>query len=106
MQMRIPLGHLKEVDEMARRVLVANDDPTALRLIGYSLQQEGYDVLTASNGLDGLSQVRQLRPDLVVLDIMMPDLDGFEVCRRLRSDPVTRRALVSRDVCVADIQLL
>ena len=76
---------------MAKRVLVVDDDPTALRLIGYSLQQEGYDVLTASNGLDGLSQARQLRPDMVILDIMMPDLDGFEVCRRLRSDPATRR---------------
>ena len=76
---------------MAKRVLVVDDDPTALRLIGYSLQQEGYDVLTAGNGLDGLSQARQLHPDLVILDIMMPDLDGFEVCRRLRSDPATRR---------------
>jgi len=76
---------------MAKRILVVDDDPTALRLIGYSLQQEGYDVLTAASGLDGLAQARQLHPDLVVLDIMMPDLDGFEVCRRLRADPVTRR---------------
>lgn len=76
---------------MAKRILVVDDDPTALRLIGYSLQQEGYDVLTAANGLDGLAQVRQLHPDLVILDIMMPDLDGFEVCRRLRADPATRR---------------
>ncbi|GAB4413095.1 MAG: response regulator [Anaerolineales bacterium] len=76
---------------MAKRILVVDDDPTALRLIGYSLQQEGYDVLTAANGLDGLTQARQLHPDLVILDIMMPDLDGFEVCRRLRADPATRR---------------
>lgn len=76
---------------MAKRILVVDDDPTALRLIGYSLQQEGYDVLTAANGLDGLAQARQLHPDVVILDIMMPDLDGFEVCRRLRADPATRR---------------
>lgn len=76
---------------MAKRILVVDDDPTALRLIGYSLQQEGYDVLTAANGLDGLTQARQLHPDLIILDIMMPDLDGFEVCRRLRADPATRR---------------
>lgn len=76
---------------MAKRILVVDDDPTALRLIGYSLQQEGYDVLTAANGLDGLTQARQLHPDLVILDIMMADLDGFEVCRRLRADPATRR---------------
>lgn len=76
---------------MAKRILVVDDDPTALRLIGYSLQQEGYDVLTAANGLDGLAQARQLHPDLIILDIMMPDLDGFEVCRRLRADPATRR---------------
>lgn len=76
---------------MAKRILVVDDDPTALRLIGYSLQQEGYDVITASSGSDGLSQARKLGPDLVVLDIMMPDLDGFEVCRRLRADPATSR---------------
>lgn len=76
---------------MAKRILVVDDDPTALRLIGYSLQQEGYDVVTATGGQDGLSQARQQVPDLVVLDVMMPDLDGFEVCRRLRADPATSR---------------
>jgi DNA-binding response OmpR family regulator len=76
---------------MASRILVVDDDPNALRLIGYSLQQEGYEVLTASNGLDGLALVKQQHPDLVVLDVMMPDVDGFEVCRRLRDDPATRQ---------------
>jgi CheY-like chemotaxis protein/MinD-like ATPase involved in chromosome partitioning or flagellar assembly len=76
---------------MAKRILVVDDDSTALRLIGYSLQQEGYDVVTASNGSDGLSQARKQGPDLIVLDVMMPDLDGFEVCRRLRADPATSR---------------
>ncbi len=76
---------------MARRILVVDDDPTALRLIGYSLQQEGYDVLTATSGLDGLRQAREKAPDLIVLDVMMPDLDGFDVCRRLRADPATSR---------------
>jgi len=74
---------------MARRVLVIDDDPTALRLISYTLEQEGYDVTTASNGRMGLSQARELRPDVIILDVMMPDLDGFEVSRQLRADPLT-----------------
>jgi len=74
---------------MAKRVLVVDDDPTALRLISYTLEQEGYDVTTASNGRMGLSQARAVRPDVIILDVMMPDVDGFEVSRQLRADPLT-----------------
>ena len=66
------------------KILVVDDDPAGQRLIKYMLTPEGYEVLTASNGILGLQMATQQFPDLVILDIMLPGLDGFEVCRRLR----------------------
>ena len=74
---------------MKKRVLLIEDDPSSIRLVSYTLEQEGYEVLTAMNGLDGLKKVREEAPDLLVLDVMLPGLDGFEVCRRLRADEQT-----------------
>ncbi|MBN2076776.1 MAG: response regulator [Dehalococcoidales bacterium] len=65
-------------------ILVVDDDPAGQRLIKYMLSPEGYEVLTASNGILGLQMATQQSPDLVILDVMLPGLDGFEVCRRLR----------------------
>jgi DNA-binding response OmpR family regulator len=67
-------------------ILVIDDEPYALRAMSYLLTREGYDVITASNGQEGLDKVRELRPPLVFLDIMMPQLDGYEVCQRIRAD--------------------
>jgi len=74
---------------MNKRILVIEDDPASLRLVGYSLQHEGYQVLTAPNGLEGLRKARNEEPDLIVLDVMLPGIDGFEICHRLRTDPKT-----------------
>jgi len=76
---------------MAKRILIIDDDPIALELIEYALQQEGYETITAPNGVEGLAKVRDEKPDLVVLDVMLPGLDGFEVCHRLRAEPETAR---------------
>jgi DNA-binding response OmpR family regulator len=72
---------------MAERILIIEDDPIALELIEYTLQQEGYETLTAPNGVEGLVKAREEKPDLIVLDVMLPGLDGFEVCHRLRAEP-------------------
>jgi len=72
-----------------KKILVIEDDPSALRLIEHTLRQEGYQVLIATNGLDGLKKVKREEPDLIVLDILLPGVDGFEVCHRLRADPRT-----------------
>ena len=66
------------------KILVIDDDPAGQRLIKYMLTPVGYEVITASNGILGLQMATQQSPDLVILDIMLPGLDGFEVCRRLR----------------------
>jgi len=77
---------------MTKKILVVEDDPAALRLVSYTLESEGYEVITAVNGLEGLRKARQETPDLMVLDIMLPGVDGFEVCHRLRSDPERTQA--------------
>lgn len=74
---------------MTKRILVVEDDPNTVRLISYTLEQEGYEVLTASNGIEGLKKAQEEEPELLVLDVMLPGLDGFEVCHRLRSEPRT-----------------
>ncbi|MDR7485438.1 MAG: response regulator transcription factor [Armatimonadota bacterium] len=68
------------------RILVVDDEPHIVELVRYNLLQEGYDVLAARDGEAALEKVRSDRPDLVILDIMLPGLDGLEVCRRLRRE--------------------
>ena len=74
---------------MAESVLVVDDDPDVARFVEVNLRSAGYDVTVASNGEEGLNRAIELRPDLVLLDVMMPKLDGFEVAQRLRRDPRT-----------------
>ncbi len=76
---------------MPKRILIIEDDPNALELLEYALQQEGYETLTAPNGVEGFAKARNGKLDLLVLDVMLPGLDGFEVCRRLREEPTTTR---------------
>jgi two-component system, OmpR family, alkaline phosphatase synthesis response regulator PhoP len=72
---------------MSGPILVIDDEPYILRSLSYLLQREGYTVETASNGQDGLQRVRSLRPPLVFLDIMMPQMNGYEVCEQVKQDP-------------------
>jgi len=72
------------------RVLVVEDEPDILEVIEHNLRREGYRVLTAADGSEGLRLARRDAPDLVLLDVMLPGLDGVEVCRRLKEDPLTR----------------
>ena len=72
------------------RVLAVDDDPTILRLLQVNLEMDGHEVHLAENGLRALEQVRDVAPEVVLLDIMMPDLDGWQVCERLRADEAYR----------------
>jgi two-component system alkaline phosphatase synthesis response regulator PhoP len=72
------------------RVLVVEDERDVAELIRYNLSKEGYDVILAPTGADALQQAREVQPDLVLLDIMVPHLNGWEVCRRLKHDADTR----------------
>jgi DNA-binding response OmpR family regulator len=72
-----------------RRVLIADDDLGLRRLIGTTLGTENFDVLQAVDGEEALCIARQQHPELILLDVNMPKLDGFQVCRHLKSDPET-----------------
>src|SRR6476659_2159833 len=74
---------------MTARVLVVDDVPANVKLLEARLSAEYFDVVTAMSGKDALSICERAECDLVLLDVMMPDMDGFEVCRRLKSNPVT-----------------
>lgn len=66
------------------KILAVDDEPDILEIIAYNLAKEGYDVATASNGVDAIKTAKEFRPDLIILDIMMPKMDGIETCRQLR----------------------
>src|SRR3954454_13044409 len=73
--------------DLAGPILVIDDEPYILRSLSYLLQREGYTVEIASNGEEGLARVRSLRPPLMFLDIMMPNMNGYEVCEQVKQDP-------------------
>jgi len=74
---------------MSSRVLIVEDEPDIRELVVHHLKREGYQVSAAASGEEALRQVQAVPPDLVLLDLMMPAMDGLEVCRRLRQDPAT-----------------
>lgn len=70
-------------------ILIVDDEPDALELIGFNLRNAGFDISTAEDGERALKMARDLQPDLIVLDVMLPEVDGLEVCKIIRRDPVT-----------------
>lgn len=74
---------------MNERVLVIEDDASASELVAYALEQNGYEVITATDGLEGLNKAQGEHPALIILDVMLPGVDGYEVCRRLRATSAT-----------------
>ena len=74
---------------MGEKILIVDDDLDTLRLIGLMLQHQGYRIVAASSGIQAIALSQGDKPDMVLLDIMMPDMDGYEVARKLRSDPAT-----------------
>lgn len=79
-------GEAKGTHRSKKRVLVVDDDPLVVKVLKDPLERAGYDVDTAYHGLEALKQVKERRPDLIILDILMPLLDGFKVARFLKFD--------------------
>jgi DNA-binding response OmpR family regulator len=75
--------------KMAEKILIVDDDVQTLRLVGLMLERQGYKILAASNGAQAIGMARTEQPDMILLDVMMPDVDGFSVARTLRKEPET-----------------
>ncbi len=82
------------METKGKKVLIADDEPDILEIIGYNLTREGYETYTAKDGDEALQKAKQLNPDLIVLDIMMPRKTGVEVCQVLRSQPAFQDTLI------------
>ncbi len=80
---------------LAQKVLLVDDEPDIVELLKYNLEREGYQVQTALNGRDALKSAKANHPDLIVLDIMMPGMDGVEVCAQLRQLPEFKHTLIT-----------
>jgi two-component system phosphate regulon response regulator PhoB len=81
----------KKVQSDTQKILVVDDEPEAVELLEFNLKQAGYVVTTAEDGAEALKKARTQSPDLIVLDVMLPEMDGFEICKALRLDSATRR---------------
>jgi len=75
---------------MSKQILVVDDEPYMVKLLEYNLRKDGYKVITAYNGYEALQKVEQTKPDLIIADVKMPQMDGYELCRRLRSNAETK----------------
>jgi DNA-binding response OmpR family regulator len=74
---------------MTEKILIVDDDVDTLRLVGLMLQRQGYQIIAATNGQQGINKAVEEQPSLILLDVMMPDMDGYEVTRQLRQNPIT-----------------
>lgn len=82
------------MDQKEGKILIADDEPDILEIISYNLRREGYEIITAKDGEEALQKSIQLKPDLIVLDVMMPGKNGMELCKMLRALPDFRHTLI------------
>lgn len=82
------------MESKPKRILIADDEPDILEIVSYNLTNEGYEVYTAKNGDEAIERAKQLNPDLIILDIMMPKKTGVEVCAILRSQAIFQETLI------------
>lgn len=77
------------------RILLVDDEPDILEIVGYNLSSEGYQILTAENGVQAISQAKKHKPHLIILDVMMPEMDGIEACEKLRAVPELSETVIT-----------
>ena len=76
------------------KILLVDDDQDILEFLGYNIKKEGFDVETASNGKDAIEVAKKFKPDLIILDVMMPEMDGMETCHQMRNMPMLKDTLI------------
>jgi DNA-binding response OmpR family regulator len=77
-----------------KKIVIVEDEPDILEVLSYNLKREGYEVLTASDGVAALALIRRETPDLILLDLMLPGMDGIEICGSIKKDPQTQNCLI------------
>ncbi len=77
------------------RILLVDDEPDILEIVGYNLSQEGYQILTASNGKEAISKAKKDLPHLIIMDVMMPEMDGMEACENIRKIPELSQVIIT-----------
>ena len=77
------------------RILLVDDEPDILEIVSYNLSAEGYDVFTAKNGLDAVARAKKKQPHLIVLDVMMPEMDGIEACENIKKIPKFKHTIIT-----------
>lgn len=75
---------------MTKKILLIDDEPELVRAVTVRFKASGYEVIPAFDGQEGIDKAQEFKPDLVLLDIVMPEMDGYEVCKRLKSNPDTK----------------
>jgi len=76
-------------------ILLVDDEPDILEIVGYNLTQEGYSIVTAENGLRAINQAKKHKPHLIIMDVMMPEMDGIEACEKLRAIPELSQSIIT-----------
>ncbi len=77
------------------RILLVDDEPDILEIVSYNLSSEGYEVFTAKNGIEGVAKAKKKKPHLIILDVMMPEMDGIEACETLRNTPGLENTIIT-----------
>lgn len=77
------------------KILLVDDEPDILEIVGYNLSAEGYDVITAENGIEAVKKARKEHPQLIILDVMMPEMDGIEACEQIRNIPELKDTIIT-----------
>mgnify|MGYP001348378183 FL=1 len=83
------------MDTKIFKILLVDDEPDILEILSYPLKNEGFQVHTANNGLEAIKLVKDIQPHLIILDVMMPEMDGIEACEIIRKDPKTSSTLIT-----------
>ena len=77
------------------KILLVDDEPDILEIVGYNLSSEGYQVITAANGQEGVEKAKKELPHLIILDLMMPEMDGIEACEIIRKNPDLKNTIIT-----------
>lgn len=80
---------------MSYKILLVDDDPDILEIIGYNLKKEGYEIFTAEDGFIAIEQAKKHQPNLIILDVMMPNMDGIEACTKIREIPELSKTIIT-----------